>query len=219
MVRLYQGTTLIPANNVLVHGHSSDLPAVRITKLADDLQRSDFVINLHAPALYPTLYNSQQQFTLFFDPYIRRVYQSIADDFDFVHFILADQMLGENRYHGAIRNTVLGIGSDLFDSSASYGSKGKLIGFTIFPNPHFIDGAGEGTAHELGHQWVQFVKNVPAGGQPHWPLSSMATGIMGWSDAVIYQGLTFPCLFTPAANSAYNISFSQVPRVFTDFDL
>jgi hypothetical protein len=85
----------------------------------------------------------------------------------------------ENRYHIGLKNTTAGIGVPMFDQSADYGARGKVLGLTMFPNPHFIDAADSSISHELGHQWIQFVSDPALPGRPHWPISTMATGIMG----------------------------------------
>lgn len=218
-IRVFDGQTTFTVVNVGLHGHSNDLPAVRITKLAEDLQRSDYILNVHSSGFFNTLYNAAQAFGVNPEAVLKRVYQSIGDDYDFVNFMIANQAAVENRYHFSTRNNTFGIGMSQFDNSANYGSKGKLIGVSIFPNPHFIDGASEGVAHEFGHQWVEFVSGLPVDGRPHWPLSTMATGVMGWSDPINRQGLNFPCQFVANANGGYSVSLSGGAKKFNDFDL
>ena len=64
-----------------------------------------------------------------------------------------------NRYHFAVRNDVDGIGETKFNSAPSYGSAGKLQGITVYPVDFFFDAGETAFSHELGHQWVLFLKN------------------------------------------------------------
>ena len=98
-----------------------------------------------------------------------------------------------NRTHQNIRNDVSGIGLPLSDNSRAFGSAGRLRGYTRFPIPAsgLSDGADFGYQHEIGHQWINYLPLSPFdGGAPHWPVSTLASGIMGWGTA---QGLEFPC--------------------------
>src|SRR5262249_45024224 len=100
-----------------------------------------------------------------------------------------------NRDHFQVKNTVTGTGVGQIDSTARYGSKGRLQGISRFPEPGFYDGAETGFIHELGHQWINFLSFAPlAQGIPHWPLSSMASGGMGFSvGGTGGEGGTFAC--------------------------
>src|SRR5262249_42405815 len=54
-------------------------------------------------------------------------------------------------------------------------------------------------------------------GRPHWPLSSMATGTMGWSTAG-QEGLQFQCTLTEESTGVRLRPRGGAP-VFNDFDL
>ncbi len=213
------GATTI-GSNVIIKGRNDDMPPIRIVKLASDLQRGDYVVNVLWPSFFTNILNAQGQFSPQPEALMKRIYQSLGDDYDFVNIIVSTQMMVENRYHGTIKNGTTGIGQGIINAAANYGSAGRLIGFTMMPNPHFIDGADLGVSHEFGHQWVQFVKGGPfTYGQPHWLLSTMATGIMGWSDPVNSQGLSFACQFNPNEVGGYTVVPIQTTQVFNDFDL
>ena len=117
------------------------------------------------------------------------MYALTGDDYDFVNVEVGTLALFENRFHGTIRNSVQGIGLPMINGGASFGSANRLIGFTMFPNLNIFDGADTGYAHEQGHQWINGSKGPFQDRGGHWPISSMATGIMGWSDPNVYQGL------------------------------
>ena len=102
--------------------------------------------------------------------------------------------------------------------SASFGSAGRLRGISRFPSVIFFDGANTGYNHELGHQWISALNFQPFdSGVPHWPLSSMAGGVMGWSTRG-GQGLTFACDVVVEGGAVRLMPRSGEP-VYNDLDL
>ena len=100
-----------------------------------------------------------------------------------------------------MRNEVRGIGVALIDSGAGYGSARRLQGISRFPLPTMFDGAEAGYQHELGHQWINFLRGTPLEpGIPHWPLSDLAADIMGFSLAGSNVGGQFPYNLVPDGN-------------------
>lgn len=219
LVRLYNGATALGAANLSLR-YADGLPAVRLTQLAADAQRSDSVLNISMRGFYDALVSPSGTIVFSNDAVMRRAYQLLPDDFDFINIIVGTVSVTENRYHAALRNNVTGLGQQIFDNAASTGSARKLIGMTMFPIPGYFDGAEEAFVHEHGHQWVNYSKAAPfSTGAPHWPISSMATGVMGWSDPVNYQGLNLPCKFTPQADGSVLVQTEPNPRKFNDYDL
>jgi uncharacterized protein (TIGR03437 family) len=220
----YLGLLVLPSGtpvlNMIVKVSDGSMPPVRVTRLANDLQRSDYVVNVSSTSYFATVLNSRNQFQPDIAGVLRRVYQTIGDDYDFVHFQTGNLDYVDNRYHFAVKNQTSGIGLTQFDNSAEFGARGKMAGITVFPNSHFIDGVDGSISHELGHQWIQFVRDPGLEGRPHWPISSMATGIMGWSDPVSSQGLDFPCRLVDAGGGRYTVQFAGAASpMFNDFDL
>jgi uncharacterized protein (TIGR03437 family) len=208
--------------NVVLKVDSGDLPMPAITTLAPDARRTNYVVNLVLPSFFLTNPSGNYQgFSI--ENASRRFYQLFNDDFDFLHFVAAGPTFPQNRFHARIKGDVQGIGAQLVDASASFGSRGKLIGFTMFPSTTFIDGADEAVSHETGHQWMMYsTRGLLANGFSHWPMSSMATGIMGYSDptpGASYQGLLFPCRFTAQPDGGYSVSFALGVQTFNDMDL
>ncbi|MBM3756472.1 MAG: hypothetical protein FJW38_21095, partial [Acidobacteria bacterium] len=201
--------------------YAENLPPVRLTPLAADAQRSDYIINIHSKAFYDGMVtNGMHVFTA--EPLARRMYELLADDFDFVNIVVGNVSNIANRYHGTIRNSISGIGiSNTLNNGASWGSARRLQGFTMYPNIAFFDNAESGFLHEKGHQWISAIPNAPfVIGRPHWPISSMAAGVMGFSDPFNRQGLGFPCRFTPQADGSIAVSSgSPLTNRFGDFDL
>jgi hypothetical protein len=128
--------------------------------------------------------------------------------------------LPQNRSHFAVQNTVTGIGLATFNNATRYGSGANLQGITLFPIDTFFDLAETGAVHELGHQWINFLTlPILASGRPHWPISSLARGLMGFSIPPSGEGGNFPFNLVPLPDGNYQLQQSEPLRAFTDLDL
>src|SRR6185503_8427888 len=153
-----------------------------------DFQETDYVVNYAATRAQLTAFNAAF--------WANRFYQTHGDKYDFLSFVHVAGVRG-NRYHAGVRNSVQGIGTTIFNTSANYGSAGRLQGYSVFPISSFYDGAGPGFAHETGHQWINFLSGTPfGGGVPHWPKGNVAINVMGFSLAGGNVGGQFPYTFT-----------------------
>ena len=177
--------------NMFVNVLNDDVPAISPQFLAPDAQAGLHVANLLVPAASPGSYD----YSVF-----HRFYGLYPDAFDFINVVWVDNRV-QNRTHGAVSNHVEGIGRGLFDYTNGYGSAGRLQGINNFPVSMFFDGAASGFQHETGHQWINFV--LP--GKPHWPISEMAQGIMGYSIPGTGVGGHFPWRFTPNPDGTYTV--------------
>jgi hypothetical protein len=210
-VEVYDGTAIAVRGNVFADVLTNEIPLLPVTSLAADAQRTDYVVNL-----VDRDFVLAQSFDI--EAVARRFYQLFPDDFDFVNVVAVPGYF-QNRFHFAVKSDVGGIGIMPFDTSRTYGSAGRLLGVTMFPNPVFFDLAEPGFQHELGHQWINFLPFAPLNYVlPHWPLSDLASGIMGFADSTGGQGLQFPCLVTPVVGGATLVQSYAAP-VFTDLDL
>lgn len=147
----------------------------------------------------------------------QKFYQSHPDSFDFITmFRNFDADMFGFAYHFQIKNQVQGIGRPLFDYTFSYGSAGRLQGFSNqndinyqVDDPHFhmyrIHSTMTGMLHETMHQWAAFLNNPnQLVNQSHWysfsdtksnygdSTTSAMEGYM-WSDlgGDEYQGYAF----------------------------
>jgi uncharacterized protein (TIGR03437 family) len=220
VARSYSSTAATGAIRIAIR-YAENLPPVRLTPLAADAQRSDYIINIHSKAFYDGMVaNGMHVFAA--EPLARRMYAFLPDDFDFLNLIVGNVTNIANRYHGVIRNSVSGLGiSNTLNTGASWGSARRLLGFNMYPNISFYDLSEGGSNHEIGHQWISAINAGPfAIGRPHWPISSMAAGLMGFSDPFNRQGLGFPCRFTPQADGSIVVApGSPISNRFGDFDL
>src|SRR5262245_49513660 len=209
---VFNGSTRVLRGNMFVDVYTPAVGTMTIQRLASDAQGTARVLNIVDPSFLT-------------DNNVRRVaqtfYRYYGDDFDFLNIVSTPSRF-LNRTHTTSRNDVDGIGVTRVDNSAQYGSAGRLRGFTAFPAPGFYDGAETGFSHEIGHQWINHLNFSPFNtGVPHWPVSSMATGVMGFSiGGTGGEGGSFLCnVVDDGATVQLLPQASGDPKAFNDFDL
>lgn len=149
-----------------------------------------------------------------YKPFTRMIYQQLADDFDFIFFShdqgsapLGSPYVGQ---HVGAQNTIQGIGKNVFNATAAFGSSGRLLGAM-----HLITRGAIQTGpslHEIMHQWANDLDTatfpqVGSGASGHWGASSVG-GTLGGFDVNslvdlgggLYQVKKFNT-FTGAANT------------------
>lgn len=187
------------------------IPDVAIAQLATDAQATPRVLNIHDPS-------PGSRFDL--AKYSKRLYELYGDEFDFVN-VVHTRATRQNRSHLVVKNAVQGIGLPLVNQAALYGSAGRLLGITEFPVGTFFDLASESFSHETGHQWINSLRQPPLGPNSgaHWPYSTLATGIMGFSVAG-GQGGTFAFGIEHVDGDRYRLT-APAPggKRFEDIDL
>jgi hypothetical protein len=194
------------------------IPPVTIHPVAADVQFSDHLVNIRWPALADQFTGGvDQQLTAI----VQKFFTHFDDEYDFLQLVFARNYFS-NRYHSATRTDVQGIGQQIFNVTAQYGSAGRLLGLSMFPVPTLFDGASPSTTHELGHQWLAYLKFPPLQqGVPHWPISDLAADIMGFSIVVNGQpeGGQFNFDLQPLGGGNYKMVPSSAPKGFSDLSL
>ncbi len=207
-LELYEGGVKQSQRNVFHQIRTADMPDVTIQGLGNssNVQVTDRVFNTIGN-------NSSPSFTTM----AQRFYQYYPDNFDFLNFLCVPGYL-DNRYHFGTLNNTSGIGLNPFNSTANYGSAGFLKGCNVFPIPMLYEPAGQGYVHEIGHQWINFTANTPfAVGTPHWPMSNVASAVMGFSiGGAGGAGGNFNYTFTPQTGG-YQIG-NLTPTAFPVFN-
>jgi hypothetical protein len=203
--------TCTPTNagafNVVAEVWSAQMGLAQPTHVGATLQETDYVVNYVATKAQLTNFNAAF--------WANRFYQTHGDKYDFLNFIHVAGVRG-NRYHAGVNNSVQGIGTSLFNNSATYGSAGRLKGYSVFPIPSFYDGGGPGFAHETGHQWINFLSGTAyAGGAPHWPRGNIAINVMGFSIPGSGAGGNFPFTFTSNGSGGYVVGPSIATNITT----
>ena len=182
--------------NVIAEVWTPTLGLPEIRGAGADGQWTDHVLNLvGTPA---QLTNLDARF------WARKLYERFPDRFDFINFVLVGGRNG-NRHHVNVRNFVAGIRPTFSDTSAEYGSAGRLQGYNVFPFTYFYDAGNVAFNHETGHQWINGCVNTPfASGIPHWPKGSMAINVMGFNVSGSVGG-TYNHTFAPDGNGGYTV--------------
>ena len=130
------------------------LPRVTVTRLGDDAQYSSHVVNLVMPSFGDGLVRDDHAFDL--EQVARRFYQDFEDTYDTLAVVPeAGYTLSFGAFHQNVRNEVRGIGAQVFDNSASYGSARRLQSVELFIGTSFTN--PRSTAHELAHQWGSYL--------------------------------------------------------------
>lgn len=202
---LTQQTTLI------VNVRDALVPATEVTVLSQTAQMSPHVFNLRYDSLYLGTQAPAQVLQAF--------YQVLDDEYDFINVI--EQVVSANDiFYFAARNDITGLGLQTFDRAAGYGSAARLQGILHFPNDALFDPAWTANLHELSHRWMNF-SNLPSlrAGRPHWPISSLAYGINGFSHPLTGDPLIFRYSITPQPNGTFTLARITDPIFYNDFEL
>lgn len=208
-LRLYKSGEDTKQYNIFADILTSGIPPVVITPLTANIQYTENLVNIVDPAFYNT-FSIPDVATTF--------YSQFGDLYDFID-VIYEYSYFRNRNHGGVQNSVTGIGISVFDNTASYGSSGRLLGRSEFPIATYYDGASPGYSHELGHQWINFVSVPPLDfAIPHWPLSDLASGSMGWAHEPGGQGLQFNFDLVPSG-ADYELVANDNPKEFSDLSL
>lgn len=195
--------------NLGVNVRDAGAADVPITALAADAQRGPHLLNLRVDGLADV--SSEAVAT--------RAIELLGDRFDFL-ILVSNVSANRNRFYTPARNDVSGIGASVFDQSALWGSAGRLHGVITFPLDDFFDGAEAGTIHEIGHAWINFaIDQILGAGLPHWPLSTMANGVMGFSIPGSGAGGEFPWSLTPLGDGTVRVHSAPPSDHYTPLDL
>ncbi|HEX6737016.1 MAG TPA: hypothetical protein VF310_01970, partial [Vicinamibacteria bacterium] len=212
-LNLNSGPTRLTRINVFINVADESVPLVAPERLQDDLQVTPHLANIVVSDRLPQ--------NLDLAAVARRFYQAYPDAYDFLNIVSTPSYTG-NRFHFTVRNAVGGIGVDTIDNTAAYGSAGRLQGISRFPIGSFFDMAEKSGIHELGHQWIAFLGGIPAlsPGRPHWPPSTLAYGIMGFSiGGMGGQGGEFSYALTPLGAGEYRLDPTSPADAYNDMEL
>ena len=211
-VDVYEGATRSARVFVQTQVWTPAIGEVNVFNGGMQVQYSNYVVNFVDPATFSAGADAD------FRPLVRRFYELFPDQFDFIDVVF-DMGHVANRYHFAVKQQVSGIGGGLTNQTLDYGSAGRLLGMNIFPAGSFFDAGQEAHSHEIGHQWINFLSQPKlATGSPHWPLSSLANGVMGFSIPGSGAGGDYSCRLSAVPTGIQLTAFTGA-RTFTDLDL
>lgn len=200
----------IASFNAFVNVVDGNVPPVAVMNRATDVRQTPRIVNVYLPG---------STYTVDLRTVAQRFYTMFGDDFDFLQFAFTLPSYPQNRYHFGVRNDVQGIGIPIRNDAPFYGSAGKLQGISVFPIDYYFDLGEKTFSHELGHQWIQFIQHpLLQPGIPHWPMSTMATGVMGYSLAGGVGG-EFNWSIEPVSSTTAITRTAEASNEFADFDL
>lgn len=197
-------------HNLLINVRDATVPLVNTITIASGIQATDRVVNIR----YDDLVAGNELPPAL----LRRFYENFPDDYTFAAVIPHVMTLQDPLFH-PVRNSIRGLGIPLFDNGSTFGSPARLEGVITYATDVLYDPAETNNLHELGHRWLNYA-TLPslASGRPHWPLSTLAAGIMGLNGNQD-QRLPFPFTLTRQGTDSYLVQIAEVRRTFNDLEL
>ncbi len=221
-LKLYVGHQEVGKRNIIADVMTGTVPALAkpgIRILSPSVQYTDHLVNIWSRDFFSAYsfnaFSAQSEAAI--QSVTREFYQHFGDHYDHLDLISAIPFIA-NRGSWDIKNDVQGIGIQAPDNTALYGSTGRLSSCTMFPLPTFFDRASRDYQHELGHHWINYLPAPLDKATPHWPLSDLASDIMGWGIGQNSQGFTFNYDVVPEGN-AFRLVPNNGLKVFSDLSL
>lgn len=209
-MEVFDGAVLVRRINVFVNVADATVTSIAVQQLSERVQMGPHVVNLRWDSLFETAYPSLA-------PVMQEFYATFGDSYDFAG-VVSQVDHPQNRNYRGIRNNVTGLGLGTFDYGAQYGSAAELEGVIDYPISSVFDLGETAASHEIGHRWINFLANEPMSrGRPHWPISDLARGVMGYSLAG-GQGGNFPFVFVPEGTD-YRMKYQPLTGEFNDLEL
>ena len=187
---------------------SVEIPEINRGGLAENIHATDYVVNIvrEFDGVFPQLS---------FDPLqiANEYYSVLPDDRDFLIMAVLFNWKNLGGYFSHVNSDVQGLGLDLPDKSAEYGSSGHLQGFVVstYPSADLLN-------HELLHRWVAFVKDPDITQTGHWKaVERSGTGFNPRSDHLnngIYRQFV-----KAGADREYRAMHIPLSGVYSDLEL
>jgi hypothetical protein len=207
----YLENVLSGRGNLFVNVKDVTVPDVAVTTLTPSAQHATHVANIR--------YDVVTRGSVLPSDVVRTFYDLFPDSYDFVAVVQPVTSFN-NRYYSGVQNDTQGLGLSLFDRSAQYGSAGRLQGIVLFPVSSYFDLGETAASHEIGHRWINFLDSpLLASGEPHWPISSLARGLMGFNIPGSNVGGTFSYVLHEQPSGDYLLECADPIREYLDFDL
>ncbi|MGH7461045.1 MAG: hypothetical protein ACREMA_08450 [Longimicrobiales bacterium] len=196
--------------NISFNIRDGSLPNVAVRALVPGVQATDRILNLRV--------DSATVSTTVSSALMREVYRHLFDNYDFVAVVEAVRSSRKATYLG-VRNNITGVGLTQFDNTVQYGSAGRLQGILQFPSDDVYDLGATSSLRVLGERWMNFTRvGLLSVSRPHWPLSSLAYGVMGLGSGANSQSIPFPYQLTQVSNG-YRLDATEPATEFNDFEL
>jgi hypothetical protein len=204
-----------PDDDTTDNDNGNELPAGSVT-LADNLilDKDHRFVNYILPQ---TEYQKFLEDQADFKAVTKAIYTHLDDVYDFV-FILAvaqdqPESLGYYGINHTVQNPTQGLGGNVYDNTAAYGSKGRLKSVLFMPRTEYIKSGP--FLHEIAHYWANhgFIESTVGG---HWGYASTGGQLGGFDELVTlengsYQGkMEGQNGFGTFANGGNSVPYSNV---------
>lgn len=198
-------------HNLIMNVKDGTVPTITARAVVPGIQAADNVVNIRYDSVFAGRFVPAAV--------LRTYYSNYPDDAQFIAVI---EQVESDRDHffTAVRNHISGIGMSQFDDGAAFGSDSALAGIIQYPFDTFFDLSETSNIHDIAHRWMNYLRHpLLAPASPHWPLSDLASGLMGWSDPVTRASLIFPYALLPQPGGTFTLQFNDRPRTFNDLEL
>ncbi|KAB2844487.1 MAG: hypothetical protein F9K47_03400 [Burkholderiales bacterium] len=148
----YVGTSRASRYNTFASIWGAEMGVVNVVTASATAHYSNYVLNIVDPTSFAAGPGD-------FQSVVSKLYQVLPDQFDFVDVVFDGIHVG-NRFHFAVRNDVSGLGMAISNNGGQYGSASRLKGISAFPVNNIFDTVDPGHSHEIGHQWINFLKQA-----------------------------------------------------------
>jgi hypothetical protein len=209
-LRLFSGGRLTTSYSIFINVLDDTMPRVALGSIDSNSRISPRILNLRMTT--DTSADSREVVT-------KQMYKTLGDDYDFINLVFELPNLPSNRFHSIVRNPTQGIGLGIIDQGVAFGSLSRLIGMNVFPIDTYFDMGEKAASHEIGHQWINYLPFALDVSGPHWPPSSMAHSLMGFSLAGSGAGGDFAWLLEPQGDGTWLFRADPPRDEFSDLDL
>ncbi|PKV48526.1 hypothetical protein ATE84_0525 [Aquimarina sp. MAR_2010_214] len=146
----------------------------------------------------------------------KKVYEYLNDNFDFIFILSVETEQPDGLYFGItqkVKNDVEGIGSSIYNNTASYGSQGTLKSIIHMPKTEYIRTGP--FLHEIMHYWANY-DFIPTTVGGHWGYSSAGGQLGGFDELTDLGGgsykanITGKTSFGVNANGGNTVAYSNL---------
>lgn len=186
-------------------------PISGFTSHSPTMQSSDHVVNIRHDAI---LRGAPAPASV-----MRGFYELFPDEYDFIA-VLESVQSDNSTFYTAVQNQTTGIGSSIFNNASAYGSNGRLQGVVQYPVDAHFDLARTDNIHEIAHRWMNHLAHpLVNAARPHWPISTLAFGIMGLAGNTTSEWMPFPFDVVRQQDGTHVLRTTDAPRSFNDMEL
>ena len=132
----------------------SNIPPSVVSQASSTLQYTSHAVNIWVPGFGQTRIR-QGEGSYDLGTVTKRFYELFVDEYETLAIVSQTALLmSSGGFRRNVKNDVSGIGLELFDLTADYGSSGILQGVEVYPPGGWA--TARDTLHQQGHQWSDY---------------------------------------------------------------